>query len=371
MIKRKLERSLSRRTLVLIPACLASLAAAGCNPHASANTDDQVSQTSAALTTLTISGVVTGPGGPLSGATVAMTGGATLSALTDATGKYSFSVSSGETYTVTATLAGCAFSAPQTFTRIGVNHTANFTGTGSSCVSGGSTGSGGSGGTTGSAGSGGTTGSAGSTGAGGSCTSMCTQGPPGPQGPAGPQGPTGPQGPPGVAGPTGAQGPAGVAGPKGATGAQGPQGITGAVGATGARGATGPQGPAGITNGFQTFETYPLDTPGNLTSSYTSFAQLVLPAGAYLISATVQIGDADPNIPATVFCLVGGAVSFGGDIPTFDGTTFTNTAILQMNGSTNTVQLQCVESDRGVSNPNVSVQSALLNAVQVQNFTSQ
>ncbi|HSZ81836.1 MAG TPA: hypothetical protein VLA14_06120, partial [Polyangia bacterium] len=103
----------------------------GCSGEA--QSDPSIVSTTSAITTLTISGAVTGPGGDLAGATIALTGGATATATTSAAGTYSFSVASGQTYTVAATLAGCTFSAPQTFSHVGVNHTANFTGTGASC----------------------------------------------------------------------------------------------------------------------------------------------------------------------------------------------------------------------------------------------
>ena len=146
------------RSSVLAAVWLATLL--GCAPPPSMN--DDITKFVGALSTATISGTVTGPSGALSGATVSITGGATTSAQTDGSGKYSFTLATGKTYTVTATLTGCTFSAPQTFNTIGLNHTANFTGTGATCKSAG-TGAGGSGGA-GAAGATGTAGSAGGSG---------------------------------------------------------------------------------------------------------------------------------------------------------------------------------------------------------------
>src|SRR4029077_13264948 len=105
----------------------AMVAIAGCGQ---AQSDPSVTSTSEALTTVTISGTVTGPKGDVSGATIALSGSSTANATTNGSGAYSFSVATGGTYTVTASLAGCTFSAPQTFSHVGLNHTANFTGTG-------------------------------------------------------------------------------------------------------------------------------------------------------------------------------------------------------------------------------------------------
>ncbi len=198
---------------VAVPVSLV-FASVGCSGDSgegagSARTDESVASTSEAVTTVTISGTVTGPSGALQGVTVNLSGGVSATALTNASGKYSFSVSSGATYTVGATLSGCTFGAAQTFSHVGVNHVADFTGTGSGC--------GGSGGTAGAGGSGGS-------------------GATGPAGPPGPPGPTGPAGPVGAAGP---QGPAGAIGPMGPAG---PVGQQGPIGPIGPKGATGPAG---------------------------------------------------------------------------------------------------------------------------------
>jgi len=190
---------------LLIPATMLFVAA-GCNAEAQPSPSDTPSS-AAALSTLTISGTAMGPGGDLAGVMVELSGGASSTAMTDAHGAYSFSVISGRTYTVTATLSGCTFSAPQTFTHVGLNHTADFTGTGAHCSGGG----GSDGGVGGSCGNGG-------------C--VCV-GAAGPAGPAGPQGEAGPTGPAGVSGPPGPQG---LPGLMGLMGPPGPKGDTGPAG---------------------------------------------------------------------------------------------------------------------------------------------
>jgi len=83
------------------------------------------------------------------------------------------------------------------------------------------------------------------------------------------QGPVGPQGPQGI------QGIQGEAGPKGTTGATGATGPTGATGATGAAGAAGA---ATLPTAFYAFR----DAPAKETA-----AALTLPAGKYLVSASI------------------------------------------------------------------------------------
>src|SRR4051794_15322449 len=100
MTKGTSGHSYALRAFALIPACLATLAAVGCAPNATDDVSETVS--AATATTANISGVVTGPSGALAGATVSITNGAMVSALTDAAGKYSFTLAKGKTYTVTA-----------------------------------------------------------------------------------------------------------------------------------------------------------------------------------------------------------------------------------------------------------------------------
>lgn len=74
----------------------------------------------------------------------------------------------------------------------------------------------------------------------------------------------------------GAQGPVGPAGPAGATGSQGP------IGPAGTTGATGPRGPS---NGywFHEYNALIISASGTLVKSFT------LPAGNYIVSATIPV----------------------------------------------------------------------------------
>jgi hypothetical protein len=90
----------------------------------------------------------------------------------------------------------------------------------------------------------------------------------GPQGPAGPPGPAGPAGP---AGPTGPQGPAGPAGPT---------------------------GPSGVSHAW-------VDRPSSdvaLGSTDTTVAQVIVPAGTYIIFGKAAINNGDTSNPALVNC---------------------------------------------------------------------
>jgi hypothetical protein len=87
-------------------------------------------------------------------------------------------------------------------------------------------------------------------------------------------------------GPAGAQGPAGPAGPAGAQGPAGP------AGAQGSAGPPGPAGPAGVSQAYSYFRAYSigLGIPP-VGSTRQSLGAMDLPAGSYLVSATLGIAD--------------------------------------------------------------------------------
>lgn len=124
-------------------------------------------------------------------------------------------------------------------------------------------------------------------------------GPPGPGGPQGPTGPGGAQGPPGPAGPAGsngapgATGPAGPPGPAGVNGAPGPTGPAGPAGADGAAGPTGARGPS---DAFMNIGT---DTA--LTHAEQVVAHLALPAGDYVVSASLRATNSEAGV-GTFYC---------------------------------------------------------------------
>ena len=87
----------------------------------------------------------------------------------------------------------------------------------------------------------------------------------------GPQGPAGPTGPAGPAGPTGPQGPAGPAGPT---------------------------GPSGVSHAW-------VDRPSSyvtLGSTDTTVAQVIVPAGTYVIFGKAAVTNMDTSNPALVNC---------------------------------------------------------------------
>jgi hypothetical protein len=95
-------------------------------------TDETAADFVATLNTHAISGhIVDSANAPLAGVTVSLTGGQTSSTTTNASGDYSFAnLPAGATYTVTPTLANYTFTpASRTFSDLGSDQTANFTGT--------------------------------------------------------------------------------------------------------------------------------------------------------------------------------------------------------------------------------------------------
>ncbi|MFH2123863.1 MAG: tail fiber protein [Pseudomonadota bacterium] len=155
--------------------------------------------------------------------------------------------------------------------------------------------------------------------AGGAIGSQGPEGPQGPQGLTGPQGnpgtdgATGPIGPQGTQGLTGPQGTPGTDGATGPIGPQGTQGLTGPQGTPGTDGATGPIGPQG-TQGL----TGPQGTPGS-------------------DGATGPIG------PQGTQGLTGPQGTPGADGATgpqgIPGPTYTGTAPINVNSTTNTIGL--------------------------------
>ena len=80
-------------------------------------------------------------------------------------------------------------------------------------------------------------------------------------------------------------------GPQGPQGPAGPAGPTGATGAPGATGATGPAGAAGTGTAFVSSG----GSGGQTVTTPIDLASLTLPAGKYLITATVHIGTIDED----------------------------------------------------------------------------
>ena len=112
-------------------------------------------------------------------------------------------------------------------------------------------------------------------------------------------------GPTGTAGATGSMGPTGATGPAGASGAMGPTGAPGLIGATGPTGATGPPGPPAASNGFATAQQgLQLALPSDRNE--TTIATLTLPAGSYILSASVSFFLSSGSGPQAGYCIFDG-----------------------------------------------------------------
>ncbi|HZJ54174.1 MAG TPA: hypothetical protein VFD38_08540 [Myxococcaceae bacterium] len=130
-----------------------------------------------------------------------------------------------------------------------------------------------------------------------------TQGPPGPVGPAGPAGPPGPvgaTGPTGPIGPAGPQGPIGLTGPAGSTGPAGPAGPQGPIGLTGPQ---GPPGPGGVAAAFTAQFGQPTTPPLNVGPSFRLLTSVLVPVGAYVITAKVMLTNGTAGV-AGVTCVL-------------------------------------------------------------------
>lgn len=183
-------------------------------------------------------------------------------------------------------------------------------------------------------------------------------------GPAGPVGATGPEGPQGAQGAIGAQGPQGVAGPQGPTGPQGPKGDTGATGPqgpTGPQGVQGPQGPQGLPGGAA----YASDGGVQAVSTQaggTNVGSLVVPAGDFLVIATVNVfdGSAVNSFVCTLYSPAGNPVQTGyaDTVASGIGETITVPGLITTTGGT--IKLFCQAGQ-----PNGDVAAVSVDADQV------
>jgi hypothetical protein len=146
---------------------------------------------------------------------------------------------------------------------------------------------------------------------------------------------------------------------------------TGAAGSAGGGGA-GSGGSGGLGTMFTTHKQYAQDTgPGNLVTTYTSFAQLTLPAGNYAVSARAFVVDADTAARASVFCTIEGGNLASTDLAPVLGTNITTNDAVQL-PSGGVLHFNC-ESSAGRFGPNGNVWllTADMTAVQVQNVVFQ
>jgi hypothetical protein len=199
------------------------------------------------------------------------------------------------------------------------------------------------------------------------------QGATGPAGPQGETGATGATGPQGATGATGPQGEKGATGTTGAIGPQGPQGLTGATGAQGPQGPTGATGPIGPSTVYRVSP-----AEANLPGGGGAIAaSLTLPAGAYAVTATAQLGHSE-STSQPVLC----RVQLGSEPasqyatllqPAFSGNVYTVPLTLSQAGQLTdpgTAQLICLNNS-GDATDVVKVDRILMWAVRVGSLVTQ
>jgi len=168
---------------------------------------------------------------------------------------------------------------------------------------------------------------------------------------------------------------------KGPAGPPGPQGSQGASGPQGPQGPPGSQGPSGISQGYtylRTYETGPEVPPAG--SFPQSLGSLSLPAGAYLVSATVDFLNLAHFFGQDNHRFIQCQLSPAPDIYylRIDGAdTDSAQAALSINvafgNSTQpvTASLNCLALDGGSDQSWVHAQTVRINAVALNNVSSQ
>jgi hypothetical protein len=167
-------------------------------------------------------------------------------------------------------------------------------------------------------------------------------------------------------------GPAGPAGPAGPVGPQGPQGNTGPQ---------GPPGPSGVSQGYTYLRTYGIGPEVPPVGSFPqSMGSLSLPAGAYLVSATVDFLNLahffGQDNHRFIQCQLSPAPD-GYPLRIDGADTDSNTATLSINvafgNSTQpvTASLDCLAHDGGSDQSWVHAQTVRINAVALNNISSQ
>ena len=202
------------------------------------------------------------------------------------------------------------------------------------------------------------------------------------KGPAGPQGRQGNTGAPGAQGPPGPPGQQGPPGPPGQPGQQGPPGPPGQQGQ---QGPPGPRGPSGVSQLYtyvrvSNFGAGPLIA--TLGQGAQPVASLNLPAGQYLIEATLYFDNQEDAIGSDnsriVSCAISRAVGTaaqwinGADSANHNQATLSMTEAIGFQSQPFTASLNCVEDNfEGGANSAIHVDSVRLNAVALDNIQSQ
>ncbi len=161
----------------------------------------------------------------------------------------------------------------------------------------------------------------------------------------------------------------GPPGPRGGGGPRGLRGFTGARGATGPAGTAGGVGPQGPSNAYAASETNAV----TLAASGRSVLSLSVPAGSYVVTASVDIANEDSSPGATekVACVINAVPSGGGEeasgiatVPFVDGLTGEQTVPLDGSwtlSAPETLELFCTQLSAGAT----AASLARIDAVQV------
>jgi hypothetical protein len=196
------------------------------------------------------------------------------------------------------------------------------------------------------------------------------------------QGLAGPQGPAGASGAAGSQGPAGASGPQGPIGPEGPQGPPGSGGA--AEYFTRPVKCASAIASFDTVGCFaPYSNPISLAGTFDSgslhpatIASLQVPAGSYVVTATVMVGD-ESDFFITVGCSLSSTSgsAYGNGAVWTPSNQYPNGTLATIHfestevaSSTDTISLQC--SDLYIS-PLAQIFEATVTATALGSLTTQ
>ncbi len=132
-------------------------------------------------------------------------------------------------------------------------------------------------------------------------------------------------------------GPPGPQGPQGPQGATGPQGTTGPTGPSGPTGPAGPQGPSGVSHAW-------IDRASSVSlgTTDTTVAQVIVPAGTYLIFGKTSVQNTDSGSETRATCKLSSGDQtdihldpgtdhvIQGSIAVQDSATFSGTAAITM-----------------------------------------
>jgi hypothetical protein len=193
------------------------------------------------------------------------------------------------------------------------------------------------------------------------------------------QGSAGPQGPTGASGPMGSQGPVGASGPQGPIGPQGPPGSGGAAAYF-----TRPVKCASAIASFDTVGCFaPYSNPISLAGTFgggslhpATIASLQVPAGSYVVTATVMVGD-ESDFFITVGCSLSSTSgsAYGNGAVWTPSNQYPNGTLATIHfestdvaSSTDTISLQC--SDLFIS-PSAQVLEGTLTATALGSLTTQ